>query len=51
MCRRNQLLGVSLLGFGVGLIIACRVESIFWCTCFGLGALLLGVAILQKGKV
>ena len=44
------MLGVFLLGFGTGLLIACRVSSVFWCSCFGLGALLLGVGLLQKGK-
>ena len=51
MCRRNQLLGVLLLGFGIGLVIACRVASVFWCSCFGFGGILLGIALLQKGKV
>ncbi len=50
MCRRNQLLGVLLVGLGIGLSVACRVQSVFWCTCFGLGALALGVCMLQKGR-
>jgi hypothetical protein len=50
MCRRNQILGMLLIGLGAGLMIACRVESSFWCTCFGLGGILVGVGMLQKGK-
>lgn len=48
MCRRNQLLGMFLVGLGVGLLVACRVSSIFWCSCFGLGTLLFGCTLLQK---
>lgn len=48
MCRRNQLLGMFLAGLGVGLLIACRVESVFWCSCFGLGGLFLAFVLLQK---
>ena len=48
MCRRNQLLGMFLVGLGVGLLVACRVSSIFWCSCFGLAALLFGCTLLQR---
>lgn len=48
MCRRNQLIGVFLTGLGIGLMIACRVSSVFWCSCFGLGGLLFGIMLLQK---
>ncbi len=48
MFRKNQLLGVFLAGLGVGLLVACRVSSVFWCSCFGLGALIGGVCLLQK---
>ena len=50
MCRRNQLLGLLLVGFGVGLLVACRISAVFWCSCFGLGAVVIGVALLQKIK-
>ncbi len=48
MCRKNQLLGVFLIGLGVGLVIACRSASAFWCSCLGFGAVALGVCVLQK---
>lgn len=48
MCRRNQLLGVFLLGLGVGLLVACRVSSVFWGNCFGIGAVICGVCMLSK---
>jgi len=51
MCRKNQLLGVLLVGIGVGLMIACRASSVFWCTCFGLGAVVFGVTLLQKTRL
>lgn len=51
MCRKNRLIGVGLLGFGAGLLIACHVESIFWCSLFGIAALLVGVFLLQRTKV
>ena len=50
MCRKNQMLGFALLGFGAGLMIACHVTSVFWCSLFGIGALLVGLTLLQKGK-
>lgn len=48
MCRRNQLLAVFLLGLGVGLLVACRVSSVFWCSCFGLMAVIVGICLLQQ---
>ena len=50
MCRKNQLMGVSLLGLGVGLLLGCMVESAFWCSCFGVCAVVVGVCLLQKGR-
>lgn len=48
MCRRNQLLGVALAGFGAGLVVACLFESAFFCGCFGLAALCAGLCFLRK---
>ena len=48
MCRRNQLLGMFLLGLGVGLLVACRISSVFWGSCFGIGAVICGVCMLNK---
>lgn len=51
MCRRNQLLSLGFIGFGIGLLIGCHLESAFWCTLFGISAVLMGVLWLQKIKV
>lgn len=48
MCRRNQLLGVALAGFGLGLLAACFFESGFFCCCVGITILLVGFAFLKK---
>lgn len=48
MFRRNQLLGVFLVGLGIGISVACRCESPFWWTCFGFGAVIIGICLLQK---
>jgi hypothetical protein len=50
MCRRNQILSLLMVGFGVGLLIGCHLESSFWCTIFGIGSVLFGLLGLQKGK-
>lgn len=48
MCRRNQLLGIGLLVFGLGLLVACWFESEFVRNCFGVILIAAGVLILQK---
>lgn len=48
MCRRNQLLGFGMLAFGLGLLVGCRVESGFFCSCWGIILTVLGVIWLQK---
>lgn len=48
MCRRNQLLGIGLMGFGVGLLAARLFESEFFCGCVGVAALVVGVMVMQK---
>lgn len=48
MCRRNQLLGMFLVGLGVGLLVACWVSAPFACGCFGLGSLICGCLVLQR---
>ena len=48
MCRRNQLFGVALLGFGVGLLVASFFESGLFCGCLGLMIMVAGVICLQK---
>ncbi len=48
MCRKKQLLGVALLGFGCGLLLASFFELGFLCGCLGLIAMVGGVICLQK---
>lgn len=48
MCRRNQLWGVALVAFGLGLMLASLFESTFFCGCVGVVAIVVGVGILQK---
>ena len=51
MCRRNQLLGVLLLGLGLGLLLACWISSVFGCCCFGVGGVICGACMLYtNGK-
>lgn len=48
MCRRNLLLGLGLLAFGLGLLAGCWLESEFVRNCIGVGLLATGVLILQR---
>lgn len=48
MCRRNQLIGLTVLGFGLGLLIGCWLESGFIRIFFAVIALLAGLLLLQK---
>jgi hypothetical protein len=41
MCRYNQLWGLVLLAFGLGILLGAWMEGGFLCYCFGFG---LGVA-------
>lgn len=48
MCRKNQLLGVAALAFGLGLLMCGWFESGFLRICFGVGLVVTGVVLLQK---
>ena len=48
MCRRNQLLGIAALAFGVGLLVCCWFESGFVRNCLGVGLVAVGILLLQK---
>ncbi len=48
MCRRDQLLGVAMVAFGVGLLAAALFESGIFCTCVAVGAIAVGIGLLQK---
>lgn len=48
MCRRNQLCGVGMMCFGLGLLVAGFFESVFFCGCLGVGVMIAGLAVIQK---
>lgn len=48
MCRKNQLLGVALASFGLGLLVAGCFGSLFFCGCVGIVVIVIGIGILQK---
>lgn len=48
MCRRNQLAGVALMAFGLGLLVAGFFESVFFCGCIGVGMIVCGIMVVQK---
>ncbi len=48
MCRRNQIWGLALAAFGLGLLVAAFFESIWFCGCVGLGCVAVSVVVLQK---
>ncbi len=48
MCRRNQLLGIGLAAFGLGLLTAMLFESMLLCGCVGVGSAVIGIVVLQK---
>ncbi len=48
MCRKDQLRGLALLGFGLGLLASVWIDSHFWQVCFGILALGAGVLVLAK---
>ena len=48
VCRKNQLLGVALMAFGLGLLLATFFESGLFCGCLGFGVAAVGIVVLQK---
>ncbi len=48
MCRKNQLLGIALAAFGLGLLTAVFFESMLFCGCLGMGCVVTGIIVLQK---
>ncbi len=48
MCRRNQLLGLAALAFGLGLLVGCWFESEFIRNCWGVVLIVAGIFIVQK---
>lgn len=48
MCRKNQLLGVAVAAFGLGLLIGCFFESGFFCGCVGIALTVAGVVLMKR---
>lgn len=48
MCRRNQMLGIGLIGFGLGLLAASLFESVFFCGFVGVSICVVGIVVVQR---
>ena len=48
MCRQNQLLGVAILGFGLGMLIGIWLDGGFFGHCFALGMAVCGLCMLRR---
>lgn len=48
MCRRNQVLGLVILAFGLGLVAGCWLESEIVRNCCGIGLTAVGILVLLK---
>lgn len=48
MCRQNQLLGMILMAFGLGLLFGLWIEAGFFAYCICGGLVLLGCVSLRK---
>lgn len=48
MCRRNHLIGCAVTAFGLGMLVACFMESAFFCGFIGVVLAAAGVLALQK---
>lgn len=48
MCRKNQLLGLVSLAFGLGLLIGLWVDGGFFAHCFGFGFIIVGCCFWRR---
>lgn len=48
MCRRNQLLAVGLLSFGLGLLVVVWIEAELLRWLLGIGLVTAGLALLKQ---
>jgi hypothetical protein len=48
MCRRNHLLGVSILAFGLGILVGYSLESWFLCFFGGIGLMIFGICTMRQ---
>ena len=48
MCRRNQMWGLILIAFGLGLLIGQCLEKGFWCTAGSIVIVFVGCSVLRQ---
>ncbi len=48
MCKRNQLLGVAMVSFGLGLLAASLFESGLFCGFVAVASIVAGITVIQK---
>ena len=48
MCRRNQMWGLILMAFGLGLLIGQCLEKGFWCSLGSLVILCVGFSVMRQ---
>lgn len=50
MCRFNQLWGFALIAFGLGVLIGLWLEGGFFCGCFGVFMMILGLCVSKSRR-
>lgn len=48
MCRYHQLWGWVLVAFGWGVLVGAWISKGFFCFCFGIGMIFLGLCVLRR---
>lgn len=48
MYRQSKLRGCCVMALGAGMLLGCSIASAFWCCALGIGALVLGVLLMQQ---
>lgn len=48
MCRQNQLWGLTLIAFGVGVLVGTWIAGAFFAHCMGIGLIFVGVCVVRR---
>ncbi len=48
MCRKNQVIGIAAIAFGIGILVGGQIGSGLWCSCVAVGVIAAGLTFLQK---
>ena len=48
MCRQHVLFGWILIGFGLGVLVGMRLESVFFGNLLGIASILVGFSVMSK---